>query len=68
MTTVVLLTDGVGCMDIELSEEPQLGQWSIRASLILVKIMPHNTAWCMYFALCMHVHALNLHPYLFAVA
>jgi CD109 antigen len=27
--------DGVGCLDIELSEEPNLGQWSVSARLIL---------------------------------
>ena len=48
MMSAILLTDGVGCMDIELSEEPQLGRWSARARLILVKTI----AICIYIRSC----------------
>ena len=32
-------TEGVGCMDIQLSDEPNLGRWSANARLVIVSIV-----------------------------
>ena len=34
-----LSAEGVGCMDIKLSEEPNLGTWIVDARLIVVSIV-----------------------------
>ena len=40
---ISLLTEGVGCLDIQLSDEPNLGRWTASASLIIVSLPPTHT-------------------------
>ena len=63
MGIYILLTDGVGCLDIELSEEPNLGQWSVSTRLILVKIIAVYLV-----TLCIHAKALANHGAIYRVS
>ena len=38
-------TEGVGCMDIQLSDEPNLGTWTVNANHLIVS-MPHSIDTC----------------------
>ena len=57
---VCVSTEGVGCMDIALSDEPNLGTWTVDAHLVMVSVSCVDTVQgvhSMYIHMCLLVQA-----------